>query len=59
MPLTGKDKEVASNFTRQYGPEEGKRRFYATLNARINEGHPVNIPESKRLKAKRKKHRHR
>lgn len=55
MPLTGKDKEMASSFTRQYGPEAGKRAFYATLNKRINEGRPVNTPESKRLKAKRKK----
>lgn len=56
MPLTGKDKEVESSMKRQYG-DEGDRVFYATLNKRINEGRPINIPESKRLAAKRKHHK--
>lgn len=56
MPLTGKDKEVEDSFDRTYG-NEGKSVMYATLNKRINEGRPINIPESKRLAAKRKHHK--
>lgn len=53
MPLTKKDREVRSNFSR-YG-DDADRVFYSTLNKRINEGKPINIPESKRLKAKRRR----
>ena len=56
MPLTGKDKEVEDSFENTYG-DNGKSVYYATLNKRINQGKPINIPESKRLAAKRKHHK--
>ena len=54
MPLDKKSAEMERSFEASYGPEEGKRNFYATLNKRINEGRPVKVGESKHLKAKRK-----
>lgn len=54
MPLDKKSREMESNFERQYGPKEGERAFYATLNKGINRGKPYKVGESKRLMAKRK-----
>jgi hypothetical protein len=54
MPLSGKDREMESSFERQYG-DRGKSVYYATLNKRINEGRPINTPESKHVASKRKK----
>lgn len=33
MPLTMKGKKVLASMTKQYGPEKGKRVFYASINA--------------------------
>ena len=55
MPLTGKDRKVEQNFERQYGPERGKRVFYASINA----GKIRNIPEARRMAKKRKRSRKR
>jgi hypothetical protein len=54
MPLTGKDRKVEGNFEREYGPEQGKRAFYASINA----GKVKGIPEATRMAKKRKHHRH-
>lgn len=54
MPLTGKDREVEGRFEREYGPKEGKRAFYAS----INSGKVKGIPEAKRMAKKRKHKRH-
>ena len=56
MPLSKKDKDMESNFERQYG-DEGKNAYYATLNKRINEGRAINSPESRKLAKKRKHHK--
>lgn len=53
MPLTGKDTKVLRNFESEYGPEEGKRNFYAS----INSGRVTGIPEAKRMKSKQKRAR--
>jgi hypothetical protein len=53
MPLSKKDRKMKANFDRQYG-EDGKSIYYATLNKRINEGRPINTPESKHVASKRK-----
>ena len=34
MPLTKRGQEVLADFQDRYGPEQGKRFFYATLNKR-------------------------
>lgn len=56
MPLTKKDRKLKRSFDDSYG-DDGKRVMYATLNKRINEGRPINVPESKRLAAKRRHHK--
>ena len=56
MPLQGADKRMEKSFEERFGAKEGKRRYYATLNARINEGHPIRTAESGRL-AKKRKHK--
>lgn len=33
MPLTMKGKKVLASMTKQYGPEKGKRVFYASINS--------------------------
>lgn len=53
MPLSKKDRDMESNFERQYG-DEGKSVYYATLNKRINQKRPINTPESRKLAKKRK-----
>lgn len=53
MPLTGKDRGVEDAFTNRYGKERGKRIFYAS----INSGKVKNIPEARRMKAKRRHHK--
>lgn len=55
MPKSKKDRDLERSFTDRYGDKEGERVYYATLNKRINEGRPIRTPESKRLKAKRRK----
>lgn len=57
MPLSKKDRKMRRNFNR-YG-KEGDRVFYATLNRRINQGRPINIPETRRLEKKRRHHKRR
>lgn len=54
MPLSKKDRKISSRMASQYGKDKGKRVFYATLNKRISEGRPIDVPESKRLMAKRR-----
>jgi hypothetical protein len=54
MPLTRKDRKLRRNFDR-YGKDKD-RVFYATLNKRINEGRPIDVPESRRLEKKRRHH---
>ena len=58
MPLTKKDRDMERNFERQYG-DEGKSVYYATLNKRINEGRPINSPESHHVAKKRRHHKKR
>lgn len=58
MPLSKKDRDMESNFEKQYGGR-GKSVYYATLNKRINEGRPINTPESRHVAAKRKHHKKR
>lgn len=55
MPLTGKDKQVESNFEKEY-PGRGKQVFYATMNKAISRGRTPNLPEARRL-ARKRKHR--
>lgn len=55
MPLGKKDKKLKHSFAKQYGDKEGERVYYATMQKRINEGKPINTPESRRLEAKRKR----
>lgn len=55
MPLTDEDSKVLRNFEREYGAKQGKRAFYASINA----GRVKNIPEARRLKAKRRRKRKR
>ena len=57
MPLTGKDRKMEQSFERGYG-SDGKSIYYATLNKRINQGRPINSPESRKL-ANKRKHRKR
>lgn len=57
MPLTGKDKQVESNFEREY-PGRGKEVFYRTMNKAISRGKTPNLPEARRL-AKKRKHQKR
>lgn len=54
MPLSEKDREMEGSFERQYGGR-GKSVYYATINKRINEGRPINTPESKHVASKRKR----
>jgi hypothetical protein len=49
MPLTRKDLKVERKFESEYGPEHGKRAFYASINA----GKVKNIPEAARMAKKR------
>jgi hypothetical protein len=49
MPLTPKDDKVLRKFQSEYGAEEGKRAFYASINA----GKVRNIPEVRRMAKKR------
>lgn len=58
MPLTGKDREVMDSFKRRYG-KRGKSIFYATMNKHISEGKTPNLPEARRMKAKRRRKRKR
>lgn len=53
MPLSKHDKKMKKSFTDRY--EDGDRVYYATLQKRISEGHPIHSPESRRLEAKRKR----
>lgn len=57
MPLTAKDRELKRHFTDEYGDDRGERVYYATLNKRINQGRAIKVPESRRLKSKRRHHR--
>lgn len=54
MPLEKKDRKILGSMQRDYGAERGKSIYYATLQKHINEGKPINTPESKRLAAKRR-----
>lgn len=54
MPLSESDEKMERHFADEYGGKEGKKIYYATLNKRINEGRPINSPESKHVAAKRK-----
>lgn len=56
MPLSKKDHDMERNFEKQYG-SRGKSVYYAVLNKRINEGRPINSPESRHVEKKRKHHR--
>lgn len=58
MPLGKKDRKLKASFDRTYGPD-GKSVMYATINKRINEGRPINTPESRHVAAKRKHHKKR
>lgn len=53
MPLGKKDRDMQASFRRTYG-DDGKSVYYATLNSRINQGRPINTPESRHVAAKRK-----
>lgn len=33
MPLTSKGRKILASMTKRYGPEKGKRVFYASINA--------------------------
>lgn len=55
MPLQGKDKKVLSRFEAEYGPKEGKRAFYGSINA----GKVKNIPEARRMKRRKRRSKRR
>lgn len=57
MPLTKKDRKLKKKFQKRY--HDGESVYYATLNKRINEGRPIDTPESHHMQAKRKHHKKR
>lgn len=55
MPLSGTDERIERSFESRYGKEQGKRAYYASINA----GKIKNTPEARRMAHKRKNARKR
>lgn len=55
MPLGATDKRILRRFEAEYGAQDGKRAYYASINA----GRVRNTPEARRMMKQRRRARRR